>query len=164
MVSTERVTLFGDLKGINVEYIHKFIEATDHLYGGSYPSRQEDLTDEEVEKRARELLFEVGVSDCPIALCNSVEERATKILQECSLRRAQNGKGLYWIVDSNPHSFVEAINTVMNTYRFQADILRSTTVIMIGSHAFDYLDAVTGIRVAAFPTTYHFPTHPTPAS
>lgn len=165
MNSAERITLFGDIKGINVRHLRTFTTVTDHLYGGSYPNREENLSDEDVEMRTKELLFKAGVSECPITLCNSVEERAIKILQDCSLRRIQNGRGLYWIVDSNPHSLLEAVKSVMDNDAFQADILRSTTIITLGlQHSFDYVDVATGIRVAALPTTYHFPTHPTPAS
>ena len=165
MKSAERVTLFSDIKGINPRYIRMFTEATDHLYGGSYPNREQNLSDEDVKRRTKELLSEAGVSDCSVILCNSIEERATQILQNCSLRRMQNGAGLYWIMDGNPHSFLEAVKSVMNNDPLQTDILGSTTVITLGSqHTFDYVDAITEIRVVAFPTTYHFPTHPTPAS
>lgn len=165
MVLSERITFFGDIKNVNVTDIRNFVEATGHLYGGSYPSREDELSDEEVVKRTRELLSEAGIlNHHPITLCSSIEERATKILQDCNLRRVQNGIGLYWIVDSNPHSLLEAVKSVTNNDNIQADILRSITVVALGlQHTFDYVDPVTGIRVTALPTTYHFPVHPTPA-
>ena len=167
MALVEKVNIFGDIEGIDAGRIGTFIEATGHLYGGSYPSRQECLSDEDLVRRTDTLLTGVGIlNPYPVTLCNSVEERAAKILQACSLRRLENGEGLYWIIDRNPAFLVEAIKSLRDETDLQSDILRSTTLIHLGStHIFDYSDKITGIRVVTFPPTpYRFPTHPTPAS
>lgn len=167
MVATERVTFFGDIKGINVNYIRLFTEVTDHLYGGSYPNRQEGISDEELTGTTHALLTGAGIfNPDPIILCNSIEERITKILQVCNLRRVQNGEGLYWIIDRDQQSLLESVKSVKDREDLQTSILNSITVVQLGSEQIlDRLDVVTGIRVVSFPPALHrFPTHPTPAS
>lgn len=167
MVTTERVNIFGDIKGVNPRDIRIFVEVTHHSYGGSYPNYEEGLPDEEVVRKTRELLAKGGIPDSsPITLCSTSQERAIQILQECNLRWRQNRAGLYWIIDRDPHAFLEVAESVGNNGGPQADILRSITLVELSApRAFDYKDTVTGIRAVAFPPTpYRFPVHPTPDS
>lgn len=167
MVFAERVNIFGDISGINASDIRTFVEVTRHLYGGSYPNREKNLPDEEVKRKTSELLSEAGILDSSsITLCNSIEERATQILQDCNLRRMQNGVGLYWIIERDPQPFLEGVKSVKDGVDLQTGILNSITVVKLGSEQiFDRLDVVTGLRVVSFPSTlYRFPTHPMPAS
>lgn len=167
MLFVERVNIFGDLSGINASDIRTFVDTTNHSYGGSYPNREEDLSDEEVTRRTHELLTEGGVLDpFPITLCSTAQERVIQILRDCNLRRMQNRVGLYWIIDRDPQSFLESARSVKDTVDLQTATLSSITVVQVGSEQiFDRLDAVTGIRVISFPPAlYRFPTHPTPAS
>lgn len=166
MINAERVTMFGDIRDIRSRSIAAFIEATNHLIGGSYPSREDGISDGEVIEKTRKLLVEIGVSNSyPITLCSSTQERAEQILQACLLRREQNGLGLYWIIDRDPRSFVEAVKSLKDQSSLTTDILNSTTIVDFISTSVDYSDPVTGIRVVKFPQIpYRFPAHPTPAS
>lgn len=166
MINAERVTIFGDLRDINIRSVTVFIEATNHLIGGGYPTREDDIPDGEVIGKTRKLLTEAGVPDSyPITLCSTSLERAEQILQACLLRREQNGLGLYWIIDRDPHSFVEAVKSFRDQSSLPTDILNSTTIVDLISTSVDYSDPTTGIRVVKFPQTpYRFPAHPTPAS
>lgn len=167
MVSSERVNIFGDIVGINPRDIGIFVEVTNHSYGGSYPNCEEDLPDEEVVRKTRELLAKGGIPDSsPVTLCSTTQERAIQILQECNLHWRQNGAGLYWIIDRNPHAFLKVVKSVRSNSGLQADLLRSITLVELSApQAFDYKDTVTRIRVVAFPSTpFRFPVHPTPDS
>lgn len=164
----ERVTFFGDMTGIKPETICAFVKTTGHLYGGSYPNREENLPEEGIVSRTRELLAKAGVSNSsPITPCNSAEERARQILQNCSLRRRQHGEGLYWIIDRDPDSLAQAVKLVVtNGDPIQKEILKSITVIKLGpGQGSNYADKETGLSVAYLPHPLNpFPIHPTPDS
>lgn len=162
MSYAERVTIFGDITGIRAEDIAIFVRETNHSYGGSYPSCREGLTNEEVVKSTRELLVKAGIlNHSPITVCRSTEEKTRRILQDCSLRMAQNGAGLYWIIDTDPDSLVRAIR---NSTSSHPDISRHLTIIRLNpEQPYDYVDQDTGVRLVGL-LHYRFPTHPTPAS
>lgn len=158
----ERVTIFGDITSIRAKDIATFVRETNHSYGGSFPSCQEGLTDEEVVRSTRELLLKAGIlNSSPITLCRSTEEKTRRILQDCSLRMAQNGTGLYYIIDRDPDSLAKAFR---NSTSSHPDILSHITVIRLNPRQpYDYVDQDTGVRLVDLPR-YRFPTHPTPAS
>lgn len=168
MLPSERVTFFGNIRDTKPREIRAFIERTNHLYGGIYPSRETNLSDEEVVRRSRKLLVEAGVpNDLPLVLCSSNQERARQVLQSCMRRSQENGTGLYWIIDQNPNSFAEVVKSMASdAINYPPVILKALTVIKLGStYVFDHLDPDTGMRLVSLQSSLQsFPVHPTPAS
>lgn len=163
----ERVTIFGNIIDIPSDFIRRFRETTGTQYGGTYPSRRQDLPDEEVVRKTHEVLTQAGTLDTsPTILCSSNEEKMRRILDNCALRRRQNGPGLYWIVDSDPDSLAAAVRSIRDEINpQQAELLPRVTLTGFNvTRPFDRRDPVTGVRVVALSFLYCFPTHPTPAS
>lgn len=163
----ERVTIFGNIIGIPPDFIRRFTETTGNLYGGAYPNHVQGLPDEIAIRETQEVLTQAGILDTsPIILCRSAEEKMRRILEECSLRRRQNGPGLYWIVDSDPDSLAAAVISIIDEINpQQTELLPAITLTGFNvTRPFDRRDLVSGVRVVALPLLYCFPTHPTPAS
>lgn len=164
----EHIILLGDLSGIKPTDLQTFVETTHHRqYGGIYPNREDNVPDDVVVARTRDVLVQAGIIDpSPIVLCSSTQERAREILFNCHLRSAQIGSGHYLIIDQNP----DALTTAMRSYAdpntgnsAERKLLKSITVISLGSpRGYDYKDQ-TGIRVCSLPYPITpYPVHPTP--
>lgn len=162
----ERVTFFGNLKGIRLSQLNTFVRAASNLCGGAFPDRENGIADEEVLKQTQRLLTEAGIPNAhPVILCNSAEERAEKIMQECILQ-SQNGAKRYWIIENDPISLNRAFASMLkNNGLPQEEFLSATTVINLSlGKAYDYIDSGTGLRIASLsPLFGSYPVHPDPA-
>lgn len=166
----ELVTFFGNIPGIKPADLHTFVATlSHHQFGGSYPDRTNESSDETTTASNRAVLAQTGIPDCsPIVLCDSIQERAKKILAACQRHNAESGSGQYLVVDQNPHALAEAMKSTLSPDIRPAgkDLLKAITIIKLGPvESFDLTDRTTGIRVAALSSSLPpYPMHPTPAS
>ncbi len=160
----ERVTIFGDISGMNKEDISTFVAVTSlHKYGGSYPDRESTVSDEEIITNTRDVLTQAGILDpSPVIPCNSDQERAGIILDSCRQRSKRYGLEHYWIIDRHPDLLAAAMRPIFGSHVTDAYGIASMTIINLGSpRGADRTDQNTGIRICALPhPRTPFPMHP----
>ncbi|OGE26414.1 hypothetical protein A3C26_01650 [Candidatus Daviesbacteria bacterium RIFCSPHIGHO2_02_FULL_39_12] len=167
IIPGERLTVFGDIKGMGGDSIRTFLRVTpQHIYGGSYPTCENGRSNEEVIQETGDLLIRAGLPNpLPINPCSSAEDRIERILQDCRARRPEEGLRLF-VIDNNPTYLLAAARSLLdNTNPLRNSILKAMTVIQLGTtQPFDHVDTITGARVVNIPSyLVPFPTHPTAA-
>lgn len=160
-----RVIFFGDISGIPVERINRFLEAT-HFppYAGSFPDSHNGQ-EAEVVRKTHAVLTQAGIAESsPIIPCDSAEERIRQILANPALLARQDGVGRpILVIDRNPLALAEGASHLPDSSQL-SNLLNHTMIINPGpGEPFDYVDPTTGVRVITLPP-YCYPTHPTLAS